>query len=83
MNNGVWWITFSDRKPACVYGGTEAEARALAAKSGTVVSVLPYPADPRLDDRAGWGEGQCPSFCHDPNNCAGRTSCPNRRSCVE
>lgn len=80
-----WWITFADRAPACVYGGTEDKARELAARSGTVetVTTLPYPARPRLDDREGWGDGQCPSFCHTPHDCAGRTSCPRRPSCVD
>lgn len=80
-----WWITFKGRAPACVYGGDEAAARELAAKSGTVdtIQVLPYPASPRLDDREGWGRDQCPSFCDTPTMCAGRTSCPARRSCVD
>jgi len=80
-----WWITFADRAAACVYGGTEAQARELAAKSGTVetVTTLPYPARPRLDDREGWGDDQCPSFCYTPTECAGRTFCQKRRSCVD
>ncbi len=81
---GSWWIEFTNRKPACVYG-TEQEARDLGAAAGVVTHIrpLPYPASPRLDDRAGWNEGQCPSFCHQPAKCVGRSACPASHSCVD
>ena len=82
---GSWWISFSDRGPACAGFVTKKEADALAAAAGEVVSMerLPYPADPRLDDNKGWGEGQCPSFCHSPNQCKGHGACPQSYSCTE
>jgi hypothetical protein len=82
---GSWWITFSDRGPACAGFVTKEEAGALADAAGRVVSmeVLPYPASPRLDDNEGWGEGQCPSFCYTPDKCKGRGSCPNNPCCTD
>jgi len=57
---------------------TEAEIRERAEPFGTVQSYerLPYPADPRLDVRS-----EVPSFCWNPETCAGRGSCPRPRSC--
>jgi hypothetical protein len=78
-----WWITFKDRAPACVGMATYDEAIKIAKEHGEVTScnVLPYPASPRLDDKEGWGPGQHPSFCHDPEFCKGRTACPKSRAC--
>ncbi len=82
----AWWISFSDRFPACVWGTLEeAERLATAAGKPTTYETLPYPARPRLDDLDGWDDkkGQCPSFCRDPTHCKGNISCPKRYSCTE
>ena len=80
---GHWWITFTDRAPACAGMSTFEEAKELGAAAGTIDNIfkLPYPASPRLDDKEGWGRGQHPSFCHDPDKCKGRSSCPKSRAC--
>jgi len=84
MAKGNWWITFTDRGPACAGCVTREEAEALASEAGnwTGMEKLPYPANPRLDDNNGWGEGQTPSFCHRPDSCKGRGSCPRNPSCT-
>lgn len=57
----------------------EAEAKERASKFGPVKEILPLPygARPSLDgERMG-------DFCHDPEKCAGRTSCPKSYACSE
>lgn len=83
----AYWLTFADRKAGCV----EAEDAIDAALIGTElmgcevtkVAILPYPASPRLHSYTHPKFGQCPSFCIFPEQCKGRTSCPQRRSCTE
>jgi hypothetical protein len=81
----AFWITFGDAKPACAWVETEAQARELAVDRGKILHVdtLPYPAEPRLDDKEGWGEGERPSFCYARSQCINRTACPQRISCTE
>ena len=80
---GHWWITFTDRGPACAGLVTIEKAARLGDAVGTIDHIfrLPYPANPRLDDNEGWGNGQHPSFCHDPDKCKGLGSCPKSRAC--
>lgn len=77
----AYWLTFSTGGPGCIEATSQAEAEALGAKlrgaAVTSCKTLPYPASPRLN------AGPCQSFCHDPQRCAGRTACPQRRSCVD
>lgn len=40
---------------------------------------LPYPGEPRLN----YSTGSAPSFCLQPDKCAGRSSCPRPMSCTE
>ena len=44
----------------------------------TAVKTLPYPADPRVGEQS-----ETPSFCWQPNSCAGRSSCPRSVSCTD
>lgn len=79
-----WWFHFADRKPGCVaLECSLQDAMEVAKEFGHVKEawVLPYPAAPRLDNKDGWGSGQHPSFCHDPEHCKGRTACPKERAC--
>lgn len=79
-----WWIEFEGRSPACAGMQTRTEAEALGNRVGKVKEMhpLPYPANPRLDTETnGWGKGQHPSFCHAPEKCKGRFSCPQARAC--
>ena len=82
---GNWWITFSDRQPACAAMVSREEAQKMGEEVGEVIRIetLPYPASPRLDKNDGWGDGQVPSFCYKPEKCKGRTSCPQCPSCVD
>lgn len=43
------------------------------------IQSLPYPAEPRLN----YKDGACPSFCIQPDKCAGKTSCPRSIACSE
>jgi len=75
-----FWVTFLDGKKAvCIETTSAAEARAIGDAMGKVreVKTLPYPAEPRTHPT------DCPSFCYRPNDCAGRTACPQRYSCTE
>ncbi len=82
-----WWLTFSGHPPGCVEAPTEAEAGAVAAPATghRPVSVrrLPYPAYPRINMHEDPATGVCPSFCRQPEECAGRSACPRRPSCID
>jgi len=82
------WVTFSEPvklkdyhtavRGVCVEGPKGLE---IAEAIGGVLAVdsLPYPADPRIKT----GEDSCPSFCMQPQQCKGRTSCPRNYACSE
>lgn len=91
-----YWVTFEDGKTGCVefkFDGSEPlPARLERVKALTEeelgrkvskVESLPYPADPRLITVEWEPYGKTPSFCFDPRNCAGSSSCPKRYSCTE
>jgi hypothetical protein len=73
-----WWVRFTDATPSNTYFGSEAEATTAAAVDGPVRDArrLPYPARRYSPDG-------CPPFCHDPDTCAGRGSCPKSYACSE
>jgi hypothetical protein len=80
----AFWVKFSSRKPGCVEAVT-AEAAMEAVRELNPVSAerLPYPAAPRLVI-VEYGEyGKMPSFCYEPEQCKGYSSCPQRRSCTD
>ena len=74
-----YWARLSNGKGVCVEATSLKEARAQAEKSGEVkrIDVLPYPADPRPNPKS-----DCPSFCYRPDQCIGRTACPQNISCT-
>ena len=90
----AYWLTFTDGTKACCEGQGPRDAKIIAEKlTGKTVAggvydhieaqTLPYPASPRV-----WGfehpvVGQTPTFCWRPNECAGKGSCPQSRSCTE
>lgn len=83
-----FWVTFQNHKPGCVEAPTLLEAATLAqqlSKGCAVITCqrLPYPATPRLNQYEDPTYGITPAFCHAPEQCQGRTACPQRRSCVE
>lgn len=83
----AWWVAFSSGKNACVEADTDAAAIALASeltgREALTATILPYPAQPRLNS-VPWPNGIItPSFCYRPDQCKGRTACPQRYSCTE
>jgi hypothetical protein len=83
----AYWLNFDGHKPGCVEAEDEIDAaligKELTGHEVTKVAILPYPASPRLHAYSHPKFGQCPSFCIYPEQCKGRTSCPQRRSCTE
>lgn len=83
-----YWLTFEKGGRGQGYCQGEdidrAKARAEKLTGEKVIGALflPYPATPII-----WQEthehGPTPAFCYAPEDCAGRTSCPKRPSCVE
>lgn len=83
-----FWVTFKGHKPGCVEAPTllEAATEAQRLTNGSAVETcqrLPYPATPRLNQYEDPQYGVTPAFCHAPEKCQGRTSCPQRRSCTD
>lgn len=89
-----YWLTFTDGSKGYCQGGSEFDAKQIAEKlTGKKVAggeyrdiaakSLPYPANPVIWQLDHPVSGKCPTFCHAPNQCAGRTSCPQSYSCTE
>lgn len=87
----TWWIEFDGRGPGCVdspKAKDEERARALAesvtGKKALRVDRLPYPAAPVLHQEPDKDGGPvCPAFCYAPEQCRGRTACPQHYACSE
>jgi len=89
-----FWITFTDGSQGYCQGTSEYDAAKIAEKlTGKTVGggpyrdftmkPLPYPAEPVIWQLDHPVSGKCPAFCFRPKECAGHTSCPQRRSCTE
>lgn len=84
-----FWVALPSGKRMCIDAASEADVqvRADEAQLGAVkvLGRLPYAAEPRLPiGTVGWGqENASPSFCYAPNQCLGRSCCPQRYSCTE
>lgn len=78
----AYWVKFEGRSPACVEASSHEEAMRIGSEHGGAKAIsavsLPYPALPRLGPK-----GDCPSFCYRPEQCAGRSCCPQDYSCTE
>ena len=78
-----WWIRCTSLGGVCVQAKTEAEAKAVLTEDEQSriqsVQTLPYPAKPYRNQ----GDDTTPEFCYKPNQCAGRTACPQNYSCTE
>lgn len=87
----AFWVRFSSGpRVMCVEGKDEAAARERAATVGTVkdIRTLPYPANPRMEPHETYttacGKAEpIPAFCYKPEQCAGRTCCPQPYACTE
>jgi hypothetical protein len=83
-----YWVTYPSARLAneCIEADSAEDAEVIArdARGVTPVSVriLPYPAEPRLEGH-GVVPSACPSFCHSPQKCQGKSSCPQNYSCSE
>jgi hypothetical protein len=89
-----FWITFTDGTSGYCEGGNEFDAAQIAEKiSGKKIGggpyknftmkPLPYPAKPVIWQFDHPVNGKCPPFCYKPQQCAGKTSCPQNYACSE
>ena len=90
-----FWLTFTDGSHGYCEGVNAYDAVQIAEKlTGKTAVVgdnkyepdvpkLPYPANPVIWQLDHPVNGKCPAFCYRPNDCAGRTSCPQNRACTE
>lgn len=84
-----WWVTYTDRSEAFMLARNATQEQALVqatrdapqGKQVELVRTLPYP--PRQLSTEEYPPHGFPGFCHRPRQCAGSTSCPNRRSCTD
>ena len=81
----AYWVRLENNQAGCIDAEDDKEAdfvaMIVAAMTKTEVKsveILPYPANPYWVRRS-----DMPTFCIDPNNCAGRTSCPKHYACSE
>ncbi len=76
----IYWAEFVNRPAACVQANDRGDAAIVALEFGEVIRVrsLPYAALPMLNEK--W---HTVPFCYSPETCAGKTSCPKSRSCVD
>ena len=58
-------------------------AEELRGDKVTQIRRLPYPAMPRLTNHVQPTGDVTPAFCYRPEQCAGNTSCRQRRSCTD
>ena len=90
----TYWLTFTDGSNGACSGLNPYDAKIIAEKfTGKTVAggkydnieakTLPYPTSPMIWQFDHPVHGKCPSFCYTPKECAGRTSCPKRRACVD
>lgn len=85
--NTPFWCKFPVGPSGCIEAPSAEEARVLAkaitGQDPVACDRLPYPANPRLNGKDGWGKGESPSFCYNPEKCKGHSSCPQHYSCTE
>ena len=90
----AFWLTFTDGSQACCEGSNEYDAKRIAEHltkkkvaggefKDIAAKPLPYPAGPIIWQLDHPVVGKCPTFCHDPRNCAGHSSCPKNYACSE
>lgn len=88
-----YWITFTDGTKGYCEGVNAYDAKIIAEKlTGKTVGGekykpdiprLPYPARPVIWQLDHPVNGKCPAFCFKPNECKGKTACPQPYSCTE
>lgn len=90
-----FWIIFTDGSKGYCEGSNAFDAKGIAEhltgktvkcdgdKYNPKLDTLPYPASPVIWQLDHPVDGKCPTFCHSPNQCRGRSSCPQEYSCTE
>lgn len=90
-----YWIRFTDSSRGYCEGETAFDAVLIAEHiTGKTVDAgpnkwkpqletLPYPSGPVIWQLDHPVHGKTPAFCHSPNQCCGRTACPQNYSCTE
>ena len=80
-----YWVTFKNREGGCVEADSHESAKAIAmAVTGAEpvdASIIPYPADPRLNVLNYSKSGPIPSTCYTPLQCIGFIACPKPKAC--
>lgn len=87
----AYWLENGSKAIGCVEADSEEEAKKIAKeKTGidaTGCSRIPYPSTPRLNEKvhkdSKGKEYVTPSFCYRPEQCKGRSSCPQDYACTE
>lgn len=82
-----WWIEFEGGSSGCCSGVSAYDAKMIAEHVSGKISPneplqLPYPARPTIWAYEHPIRGVTPPFCHSPEQCKGRSSCPNNPSCT-
>jgi len=89
-----FWLTFTDGSQGYCEGENEYDAKVIAEKStgkkvgggefrDIAAKTLPYPSKPVIWQFDHPVNGKRPTFCFCPQECAGKTSCPQRYACSE
>jgi hypothetical protein len=91
-----YWLTFTDGSNGYCEGQNSYDAVMIAEhltkktvkvdgdnKYAPKLATLPYPASPVIWQLDHPVNGKAPTFCHSPNQCKGRTACPQNYSCTE
>lgn len=90
-----YWIKFTDGSRGYCEGQSPYDAVQIAQHiTGKTVDAgpnewkpkletLPYPAEPIIWQLDHPIHGKTPAFCFAPNECCGRTACPQNYSCTE
>jgi hypothetical protein len=91
-----YWLKFNDGTEGYCQGQNAYDAVLIAEKLtgkqvvnkgdnkySPTIPTLPYPAIPIIWQFDHPVCGKTPAFCWKPKECAGRTSCPQNRSCTE
>mgnify|MGYP003652810864 CR=1 FL=1 len=89
-----YWIEFTDGTKGYCEGQSTSDAVRIAEKLTKKTAVvggdnkykpelntLPYPARPIIWQFDHPVYGKCPAFCYRPDQCKGKTACPNNRAC--
>jgi hypothetical protein len=88
-----YWLKFTDGSKGYCEGASAYDAKLIAEKlTGKQVAgekyepdakPLPYPASPVIWQLDHPVYGKTPSFCYRPDQCAGKSCCPQNYSCTE